>query len=110
MCIGKNYAAHAAEFARSGFDSSAKGTTDLVPHVPIIFLKAPCAMIGARGDIRPPWGITNKVDYEGELGVVIGIGGRAISRAKAYEHVWGYTAINDVTARNLQAAHTMVAG
>lgn len=106
LCIGKNYAAHATEFARSGFDSSAKGTTDIVPHVPIIFSKAPCAMIGARDDIRPPWDITSKVDYEGELGVVIGIGGRAISHAKAYDHVWGYTVINDMTARDLQAAHT----
>ncbi|MFP6682546.1 MAG: Rv2993c-like domain-containing protein, partial [Gammaproteobacteria bacterium] len=64
LCVGKNYAAHATEFARSGFDSSAKGTTDIVPHVPIIFSKAPCAMIGARDDIRPPWDITSKVDYE----------------------------------------------
>ena len=87
LCIGKNYAALAAEFAHSGFDSSAKGTTDIVPDAPIIFSKAPCAMIGARDDIQPTWDITSKVDYEGELGVVIGIGGRAISHAKAYDHV-----------------------
>jgi 2-keto-4-pentenoate hydratase/2-oxohepta-3-ene-1,7-dioic acid hydratase in catechol pathway len=105
LCIGKNYAEHAAEFARSGFDSSAKGAADIVPDAPIIFSKAPCTMIGARDDIQPPWDITSKVDYEGELGVVIGIGGRAISHAKAYDHVWGYTVINDVTARDLQATH-----
>lgn len=105
LCIGKNYAEHAAEFARSGFDSSAKSATDVVPDAPIIFSKAPCTMIGAHADIKPPWDITSKVDYEGELGVVIGIGGRAISREQAYDHVWGYTVINDVTARDLQANH-----
>jgi 2-keto-4-pentenoate hydratase/2-oxohepta-3-ene-1,7-dioic acid hydratase in catechol pathway len=105
LCIGKNYAEHAAEFARSGFDSSAKGAADVVPTAPIIFSKAPCTMIGAHAAIRPPWDITSKVDYEGELGVVIGVSGRGISRDRAYDHVWGYTVINDVTARDLQAAH-----
>jgi 2-keto-4-pentenoate hydratase/2-oxohepta-3-ene-1,7-dioic acid hydratase in catechol pathway len=62
-------------------------------------------MIGAHDDIQPPWTLTSKVDYEGELGVVIGIGGRAIARTEAYGHVWGYTVINDMTARDLQATH-----
>jgi len=105
LCIGKNYAAHAAEFARSGFDASSRGTGDVVPDAPIIFSKAPCTMIGAHDEIRPPWNITQKVDYEGELGVVIGTGGRAIPREDAYGHVWGYTVINDMTARDLQATH-----
>ncbi len=105
LCIGKNYAEHAAEFARSGFDSSAKNAMDVVPVAPIIFSKAPCTMIGAHDDIRPPWDITNKVDYEGELGVVIGNGGRAISRDQTYDHVWGYCVINDMTARDLQSTH-----
>lgn len=105
LCIGKNYAEHAAEFARSGFDSSAKSAVDVVPDAPIVFSKAPCSMIGAHEDIQPPWAITSKVDYEGELGVVIGVGGRAISHERACDHVWGYTVINDVTARDLQAAH-----
>jgi 2-keto-4-pentenoate hydratase/2-oxohepta-3-ene-1,7-dioic acid hydratase in catechol pathway len=105
LCIGKNYAEHAAEFARSGFDSSAKDAADVVPDAPIIFSKAPCTMIGAHDNIQPPWKITSKVDYEGELGVVIGIGGRTISRENAYDHVWGYSVINDVTARDLQATH-----
>lgn len=105
LCIGKNYAEHAKEFARSGFDSSAKSEEEDLPEAPIIFSKAPCSMIGAHEDIRPPWDITSKVDYEGELGVVIGSGGRAIARERAYDHVWGYTVINDVTARDLQAVH-----
>ena len=62
-------------------------------------------MIGAFDDIRPPWDITQKVDYEAELGVVIGKMGRNIPADQAYDHVWGYTIINDVTARDLQAQH-----
>lgn len=105
LCVGKNYAAHAAELARRGFDGSAKGTAEVIPDAPIVFSKAPSTMIGAHDDIQPPWNITQKVDYEGELGVVIGTGGRAIARDDAYRHVWGYIVINDVTARDLQATH-----
>lgn len=105
LCIGKNYREHAAEFARSGFDSSARDASDVVPEAPIIFSKAPCTMVGAHDSILPPWKSTNMVDYEGELGVVIGVGGRAIPISSAYDHVWGYTVINDVTARDLQATH-----
>lgn len=105
LCIGKNYRDHAAEFARSGFDSSARDASDVVPEAPIIFSKAPCTMVGANDSILPPWNTTSMVDYEGELGVVIGVGGRSIPASSAYDHVWGYTVINDVTARDLQAAH-----
>lgn len=105
LCVGKNYRAHAKEFARSGFDNSQQPGSDEVPEHPIIFSKAPCTMAGAFDDIRPPWNITQKVDYEAELGVVIGKQGKDISSADAYDHVWGYTIINDVTARDLQAQH-----
>jgi 2-keto-4-pentenoate hydratase/2-oxohepta-3-ene-1,7-dioic acid hydratase in catechol pathway len=105
LCIGKNYAAHAAEFARSGFDSSARDKQDVIPDAPIIFSKAPCTMTGAHDDIVVPWSITKQIDYEGELGVIIGRPGRAISRAMAYQHVWAYCVINDATARDLQAKH-----
>ena len=105
LCIGKNYREHAAEFARSGFDSSATNAAEVVSEAPIIFSKAPGTMVGANDLIRPPWNTTSTVDYEGELGVVIGVGGRSISVSSAYDHVWGYTVINDVTARDLQAAH-----
>jgi 2-keto-4-pentenoate hydratase/2-oxohepta-3-ene-1,7-dioic acid hydratase in catechol pathway len=105
LCIGKNYAAHAREFSASGFDSSAPGGEAAVPAAPIVFSKAPSSMIGARDDIVVPWAITDKVDYEGELGVIIGKPGSAITRAAAYAHVWAYTVINDVTARDLQAKH-----
>ncbi|MEQ8232331.1 MAG: fumarylacetoacetate hydrolase family protein [Gammaproteobacteria bacterium] len=104
LCIGKNYREHALEFARSGFDAAAGGG-DAVPSAPIVFTKAPCTVIGASADITVPWNLTQQVDYEGELGVVVGRPGRAIDPANAWDHVFAYTIINDVTARDLQARH-----
>ncbi len=105
LCVGKNYRAHAEEFTRSGYDSSSAPGGQSVPTDVIIFSKAPCSLTGAHDDVPVPWEITSEVDYEAELGVVIGKRGRAIDQAAAYEHVWGYTVINDVTARDLQARH-----
>jgi 2-keto-4-pentenoate hydratase/2-oxohepta-3-ene-1,7-dioic acid hydratase in catechol pathway len=105
LCIGKNYLAHAREFAASGFDSSSTSAIDAVPDAPIVFTKAPSCLSGARDDIVVPWELTQQVDYEGELGVIIGRPGRSISRERAYDHIWGYAVINDVTARDLQARH-----
>lgn len=105
LCVGKNYRAHAEEFAQSGYDSSAKGAADAVPDQPIVFTKAPGTVI-ATGDVIPRHaGVTDQIDYEAELAVIIGEGGRGIARADAYKHVWGYTVANDVTARDLQAKH-----
>lgn len=105
LCIGKNYLAHAREFAASGFDASSAASAAAVPAAPIVFTKAPGCLSGANDDIEVPWHLTAQVDYEGELGVVIGKPGRAIAPETAYEHVWAYTVINDVTARDLQARH-----
>ncbi|MEO0972244.1 MAG: fumarylacetoacetate hydrolase family protein [Pseudomonadota bacterium] len=105
ICVGKNYRAHAEEFSRSGYDSSATAGGDSVPSDVIIFSKAACSLTGAHEDVPVPWQITSEVDYEAELGVVIGKAGRHIDAADAYDHVWGYTVINDVTARDLQAKH-----
>lgn len=105
LCVGKNYRAHAEEFTRSGFDSSAAGAADAVPSAPIVFSKAPCALTGAHDPIRVPRAMAASVDYEGELGVIIGRPGRAITRAAAWDHVWGYTVINDATVRDLQSRH-----
>ena len=105
LCVGKNYAAHAAEFARSGYDGATAKPSDYIPESPIIFSKAACCLNGAHADIQVPWAITQEVDYEAELGVIIGRGGRSIARADAYAHVFGYTVINDVTARDAQARH-----
>ena len=61
---------------------------------------------GSRGEpIRYPTGVSEQLDYEAELAVIIGKGGRGISKADALKHVWGYTIVNDVTARDLQGRH-----
>jgi 2-keto-4-pentenoate hydratase/2-oxohepta-3-ene-1,7-dioic acid hydratase in catechol pathway len=103
FCVGKNYAAHAREFQRSGFDATSSGQD--IPQAPVVFTKAPSSVIGPDAPILGHLDPTNSVDYEGELGVVIGRGGRGISRQTAMAHVFGYTIINDVTARTLQQEH-----
>jgi 2-keto-4-pentenoate hydratase/2-oxohepta-3-ene-1,7-dioic acid hydratase in catechol pathway len=102
FCVGKNYHEHAREFHDSGFDASA---TSAIPDLPIIFTKAATTVIGPGDPIPGSSDTTNSVDYEGELTVVIGKGGRGIKKADAYRHVFGYTIINDVTSRTLQHAH-----
>ena len=104
LCVGKNYHAHAREFAKSGFDAGATAA-DAIPGVPIIFTKSAGAISGPADDI-PLWpGLDEAVDYEAELVVVIGKPGRCIPRDRALEHVFGYTIMNDVTARDLQRTH-----
>jgi 2-keto-4-pentenoate hydratase/2-oxohepta-3-ene-1,7-dioic acid hydratase in catechol pathway len=105
MCVGKNYRAHALEFTGSGFDSSASSAADAIPTAPIIFTKAPETVIGNGDNILYPTGLSDCIDYEAELGVVIGTSGRGISKADALDHVFGYTIINDMTARDLQSKH-----
>src|SRR5690349_1547228 len=104
FCVGKNYHAHAKEFAGSGFDSSAKSHGD-IPAEPIYFSKVPESVIGHKADILYPGEVSTAIDYECELGVIIGKGGKGITRADAMKHVWGYTIINDVTARDWQSRH-----
>ena len=104
FCVGKNYHAHAREFAGSGFDSSAKSGGD-IPSAPIIFTKVPECVIGPGEPIVIPAGVSTAIDYEAELAVVIGRGGKGIKAAEAMKHVWGYTIVNDVTARDWQSRH-----
>lgn len=104
FCVGKNYFEHAHEFARSGFDSSAaKGA---VPENPIIFSKVPDSVVACGGDIVIDPSVSQAVDYEAELAVIIGKAGRHIHAADAFDHVWGYTIVNDVTARDLQGRYS----
>lgn len=105
FCVGKNYHAHAKEFAGSGFDSSAKSGGD-IPQAPIIFSKVPESVIGPNDAIVIPAEVSTAIDYEAELTVVIGKGGKGISKADAMKHVWGYTIINDMTARDWQGRHS----
>ncbi|MDO8863798.1 fumarylacetoacetate hydrolase family protein [Haliea sp. E1-2-M8] len=104
ICVGKNYVEHAHEFSGSGFDSGA--AQGAIPSAPIVFSKLPETVV-AHGDnviIDPT--VSKAIDYEAELCVIIGKGGRGISRASALDHVWGYTIVNDVTARDLQKLHS----
>ena len=104
FCVGKNYHDHAHEFAGSGFDSSAaKGA---VPEFPIVFSKVPESVIGSGADIEFDPAVSSAIDYEVELAVIIGKPGRGIAREQALEHVWGYTIVNDVTARDLQGRYS----
>lgn len=102
FCVGKNYHAHAAEFHSSGFDSSSQ---EAVPAAPIIFTKPTTSVVGPDAVVRGSLDPTATVDYEGELGVVIGRRAFQVSRAEAYDHVFGYVIVNDVTSRELQRTH-----
>jgi len=104
FCVGKNYHAHAKEFAGSGFDSSAKSGGE-IPTAPIIFTKVPECVIANGDSIVVPTEVSTAIDYEAELAVVIGRGGRRIRKEDAMSHVWGYTVVNDVTARDWQSRH-----
>ncbi len=99
MCVGRNYKGHIEEGAR------ARGEAVKIPEVPVIFTKAPTAVSGPFDVISYELSVTRQVDWEAELGVVIGVEGRNISRADALSHVFGYTVINDVSARDLQKNH-----
>ena len=99
FCLGRNYAEHVREGAR------ARGQEFKLPTHPVFFSKAPTSVIGPYDNIEWDKSLTQQVDWEAELGVVIGTGGKNIPRADALKHVFGYTVINDVSARDLQAAH-----
>lgn len=90
MAIGLNYRDHARE------------TGAAIPTKPILFAKFPTSVIGPYDTIHVHPGQTQKVDYEAELGVVIGKPAYRVKRADALEHVFGYTVINDVSARDIQ--------
>lgn len=103
MCVGKNYYEHSTEFARSGYDAGVRD--EAPPSDPIIFTKPASTIIGPGETIELHSRVTDAVDYEAEVAVVIGRGGRAIAPSEVWEHIWGYTLINDVTARDLQRKH-----
>jgi len=99
FCVGSNYRAHVTEASR------AQAKADNVPKLPVFFTKPPTAVIGPGAAIRHDPNLSDKMDYEVELGVVVGKAGRDISAADALDHIFGFTIINDVTARDLQRAH-----
>jgi len=101
-CVGRNYHAHAKELQTSVFKDN-----DANPQAwPIVFTKAPETVIGPRDDVvLPGSAISEQIDYEAELTIVIGRGGKNISKADALKHIFGYTIVNDVTARDVQMRH-----
>ena len=100
FCVGRNYHEHANELSGSIFKDSKDGEA-----WPIIFSKVPESVVGPLDDVRLPEGISSDIDYEAELCVVIGKPGKNIARADALDHIYGYTIVNDVTARDVQQRH-----
>ncbi len=99
MCLGLNYAEHAEE------SQIAKGQTVELPEFPIIFTKATTAVNGPNDPFLHNAIISDKIDYEVELGVIISNTGKNIPPAEAMNYVFGYTVINDISARDLQSQH-----
>ncbi|AVS91096.1 hydrolase [Paracidovorax avenae] len=100
-CVGRNYHAHAKELSASVF----KGNDANPESWPIVFTKVPECVVGPHDPVQLPADVSEQIDYEAELAVVIGRGGKNIARADALQHVFGYTIVNDVTARDVQMRH-----
>ncbi len=90
FCLGRNYAGHARELRHD------------IPSAPIYFTKPPTAVVGPDEPISYPHGLTSRLDWEVELGVIVGVGGRELQPETALDHVFGYTVVNDISARDLQ--------
>ena len=101
FCVVRNYHAHAKELLESAFKDNAKA----VDTWPIVFTKVPECVVADGADVLLPNTLSTQIDYEAELTVVIGRGGRNIARGDAMAHVFGYTIVNDVTARDVQMRH-----
>jgi len=101
-CVGRNYHEHARELSATVFKDNKideKGW-------PIVFTKVPECVIGPYDSVRlPDRHISEQIDYEAELAVVIGKQGKNIKAEAAFDHIWGYTIVNDVTARDIQMRH-----
>lgn len=100
FCIGKNYVEHALEFEKT------KDVDKAVPKVPVIFSKPPTCIVGPNDIVKNHKHMTSQLDYEVELAVVIGKTASKVSKEKAYDYVFGYTIMNDISARDLQKNHS----
>ncbi|MFA9555883.1 fumarylacetoacetate hydrolase family protein [Evansella sp. AB-rgal1] len=94
FCVGKNYLDHAKEMGAEG-----------APTDPVIFSKVPTTVTAHLSPVLLHESVTNEVDYEGELAVIIGKEAKGVTRDKAMDYVFGFTILNDVTARDLQSKH-----
>ncbi|MGM0846816.1 MAG: fumarylacetoacetate hydrolase family protein [Bacillota bacterium] len=95
MCVGKNYREHAIEMGSEA---------DIPEHI-MIFTKAPTSVTSTMAVVHSHASLTSQLDYEGELAVIIGKKGINISEEEANHHIFGYTILNDITARDLQKQH-----
>jgi 2-keto-4-pentenoate hydratase/2-oxohepta-3-ene-1,7-dioic acid hydratase in catechol pathway len=100
ICLGLNYREHAMEY------TTAMEEEQNLPEYPIVFTKATTTVIGPDQKIKSHRHVTSKIDYEAELAIVIGKEGTNISKEEAYDYIFGYTIINDVSARDLQKQHS----
>lgn len=94
ICVGKNYEDHVKEMG-----------DDVAPEKLMIFTKAPTAIAADEEELPIHSDVTDNLDYEGELALVIGKEGKNIPKQLAYDYIFGYTIANDVTARDVQKAH-----
>lgn len=99
VCVGLNYREH--------FDEGDRPEGSAVPEAPVLFTKPWTSLSGHDATVEIDRGATEKADWEAEIAVVIGVGGRNISEEDALDHVFGYTLANDLSARDLQLAHGM---
>ncbi|NWG21401.1 MAG: fumarylacetoacetate hydrolase family protein [Chloroflexi bacterium] len=99
ICLGMNYVAHAIESDR------ARGREPRLPKFPVFFTKAAHTVCGPEDDVPLDPKVTSELDYEVELAFVIGRAGMNITRAEAFQYVFGYTIVNDISARDLQSRH-----
>jgi 2-keto-4-pentenoate hydratase/2-oxohepta-3-ene-1,7-dioic acid hydratase in catechol pathway len=99
FCVGRNYLDHVAEGYR------ARGTETKLPEAPQFFTKPPTAVIGPGAAFALDAAVSAKIDYEVELALIIGTAGRDIPAERAWDHIFGVTILNDITARDLQRRH-----
>jgi len=99
FCVGSNYRAHVTEASR------AQAKEDKTPKLPVFFTKPPTAVVGPDANVQLDPAVSEKMDYEVELAVIIGTEGRNIPADKAIDYIFGFSIANDVTARDLQRAH-----
>ena len=99
FCVGRNYLAHAVEGAK------ARGEDLNLPDVPTFFTKAPTAIVGPEVELELMASLSSQYDWEAELGVVIGERCKNVAEDRALEVIFGYTCVNDVTARDVQKRH-----
>jgi len=99
MCLGWNYTEHVEETAGKALEAPK------LPKYPIVFTKAASSMNGPFADIPVDIEVSDKMDWEVELAVIIGKAGQKIPKSQALDHVFGYSIINDVSARDIQKRH-----